>query len=154
MAIGPAASARDGQLLAREEYIIGASRQRVWDLLASTVIQSIPIEQMNVVNESTITAVLNFKIGFIEIPTPVRVDVADIEPNESFTTLVTASKAGLTSVLRVVFSLASLAERQTSVTCTVVEESGSPIMRLFRWQQRQFARKIFSTVRERLERSS
>jgi carbon monoxide dehydrogenase subunit G len=138
-------------LLAKQEYVIGASRQRVWDLLASNVIQSMPIEQMEFVNDSTLKAVLKFKAGFIEVPTPVKVDVADISPNESFTTVVTASKAGLKSVLRVEFKLADVSEEQTSVTCTVVEESGSPIMRLLRWQQRQFAGKIFNTVKERLE---
>jgi hypothetical protein len=140
-------------LLARHEYIISASQQRVWDLLASNVIQSMPIEQMDFLNETTLTAILNFKIGFIEVPTPVRVDVADISPIESFTTVVTASKAGLRSVLRVSFELAAVGEEQTSVTCTVVEDSGSPIMRLLRWQQRQFAGKIFGAVKDRLERS-
>ena len=144
----------EGPILAREEYTIGAARARVWDLLASIVIQSIPIEQMNVVNDSTITAILNFKVGFIEIPVPVRVDVADISPNESFTTLVTATKLGVKSVIRVVFALSTIDERQTGVTCSVIEESGNPLMRVFRWQQRQFARSIFSAVREKLERAA
>jgi hypothetical protein len=140
-------------LLARQEYIISASQQRVWDLLASNVIQSMPIEQMDFLNETTLTAVLNFKVGFIEVPTPVRVDITDISPIESFTTVVTARKAGFESVLRVLFELAAVADEQTSVTCTVIEESGSPVMLLMRWQQRQFAGKIFSSVKDRLERS-
>lgn len=140
-------------LLARQEYVIGAPQARVWDLLASNVIQSIPIEQMDVVNDTTMKAILNFRVGFIEVPMPVRVDVADISPMESFTTVVTASKAGLRSVLRVAFRLAAVSDEQTSVTCTVVEEAGNPITRLLRWQQRKFAGEIFSTVRERLERA-
>lgn len=138
-------------VLARQKYTIGASQQRVWDLLAANVVQSLPIEQMDFINETALTAVLNIKVGFIKVPTPVTVEIADISPIESFTTMVTASKGGLRSVLRVSFKLAAVTDEQTSVTCIVVEDYGSPLMRLLRWQQRHFAGKIFRTVRNRLE---
>jgi hypothetical protein len=73
---------------------------------------------------------------------------------DSFATVVTASKAGLSSVLRVAFALSPVSDERTSVVCTAVEEAGSPVMRLMRWQQRRFANQIFGAIKERLERSA
>jgi hypothetical protein len=142
-----------GPLVARHECLINASRQRVWDALAGNVIQSMPIEQMDFLNETTLVAVLKFKLGFVAVPVPLRIEIADISPVESFTTLVKASKAGVSSVLRVTYRLAAVTDEQTSVMCDVVEESGSSLMRLLRWQQRRFAGQIFGAVKDRLERS-
>jgi len=146
------ALATEKPLLARSDYIIQAPQHRVWDLLASSVIQGMPVEQMDIVSDTTIVAVLRVKVGFIEVPVDLKVEVADITPMQSLSTLVNASKRGIKSTLRVSFALAAVTEDETSVACTAVEEASSPVMRLMRWQQRRFAGEIFASIKDRLER--
>jgi len=143
--------AAEKPLLARSNYILQAPLHRVWDLLASSVIQGIPVEQMDIVNDMTITAILKVRLGPVEVPVPVRVEVADIAPMTSLSTLVTATKGPFQSRIRVSFALASVSDDETSVDCTAVEEAGHPLMRLMRWQQRRFAGDIFRSIKGRLE---
>jgi hypothetical protein len=142
-----------GVELARHTCTIEASQPRVWDVLAGNVIQSMPIEQMEFLNETTLVAVLNFRALFVTVPVKLKVEVAEIAPMDSFTTLVTASRFGIGATLRVSYTLAEVADEQTSVTCTVVEESGHPLTALIRWQQRRFAAELFTALKDRLERS-
>ena len=75
--------------LARRDYVLHAPWQRVWDLLASTIIQCMPVEQMEIVDDSTFHAVLKVKIGFVEVPFQLKVRAAEIDPIASLGTLVT-----------------------------------------------------------------
>jgi carbon monoxide dehydrogenase subunit G len=139
--------------LARRDYIIKASQQRVWDVLPSTIIQCMPVEQMDIVNDSTFVAVLKMRFGFVEVPFRLRVQAADISPIGSLTTVVTATKSIFQSSLRVSFALAAVSEDETSVACTATEDSGSPWMWLLKAQQRSFAGRMFDAIRDRLESS-
>jgi len=139
--------------LARRDYIIQAPRQRVWDLLASTIIQCMPVEQMQIVNDTTFLAVLRVKVGFFEMPFRLRVQAADISPIDSLSTLVTASKGIFRSSLKVSFALTPIKEDQTAIVCTAAEESGSKWTWLLRRQQRSFAGEMFDAIRAQLERT-
>ena len=142
-----------GHLLARSEYVLQASRQRVWDLLASTIIQCMPVEQMEIVDDSTFHALLKVKIGFVEIPFRLKVRAAEIDPIASLGTLVTVGKGRFQSSLKVGYLLAELGEERTAVTCTASEEGSSFLMRLLRAEQRKFAKRMFDAIRDDLERN-
>jgi len=139
-------------LLVRREYTIQAPQQRVWDLLASTIIQCMPVEQMDIVNETTFLAVLKLKWGFVEIPLRLKVQAVDISPIGSLSTLVTAGKGQFQASLKVSFALTAVKEDRTSVVCTATEDAGSKLMWLLKGQQRSFAGRMFDSIRQELER--
>ena len=139
--------------LAHRQYVIAASRQRVWDLLASTIIQCMPVEQMQIVNDTTFLGVLRLKLGAIEVPLRLKVRAADISPIESLATVVTVEKGVFQSSLKVTFALTEAGEKSTSVACAASEEKGSLLMRLLRRQQRSFAGQMFDSIKQELERS-
>ena len=140
-------------LLARSQYVIQAPRQRVWDLLASTIIQCLPIEQMEIVNDTTFVGILKLKLGPFEVPTRLNVRAADISPIDSLSTVVTAKKGIFESSLKVSFALQAAGEDRTSVACTASEEGRSYWMCLLRRQQRSFSARIFDSIRDELRRS-
>ena len=139
--------------IAHDEYVIAAPRQRVWDLLASTIIQCMPVEQMQVLNDTTMRAVLRFRLFGIEVPLGITLRVADIVPPESFETLVTVKKAMFESSLRVSYMLHTSDGDHTRVVCAATQERGNPVFALLRTQQRAFAGEMFDSVKKELERS-
>lgn len=140
-------------LLARTDYVVEAPQQRVWDLLPATIIQCMPIEQMEILDDTSFLAVLRWKLGFIEVPFRLTVKVADMSPMDSLTTLVTASKGAFRSSLRVSFSLNELEEHRTAVVCTAHEDSVSKLMWLLKKYRQNFAGTMFDAIRKQLRRS-
>jgi carbon monoxide dehydrogenase subunit G len=138
--------------LARRQYVIQAPRQRVWDLLAGTIIQCMPVEQMQIVNDTTFRAVLKLKLGPLEVPMRLEVRAADISPIDSLCTLVKAKKGPFESALKVSFALTDASEESTSVVCTATEDGGSPWMWLLKGQQRSFAGDMFDAISAELVR--
>jgi hypothetical protein len=112
-----------------------------------------PVEQMQIVNDTTFIAVLRMRFGAIEVPFRLKVQAADITPIGSLSTVVTASKGMFQSSLKVAFSLKAVNDNETSVVCTATEETGSKWMRLLKRQQQSFAGGMFDAIREQLERS-
>jgi len=135
-----------GVLLARQDFVIDAPLARAWDVLPAGVIQGLPVEQMDVLSDTKLTAVLRAKLGPLEIPVPLKVEIGDIAPLQSISATITAEKGIARSVLDVSFALSAVTDDQTRVTCTARESAGSPAMRLLRWQQRRFAREMFSSI--------
>lgn len=140
-------------VLARSQYVVLAPRQRVWDLLASTIIQCLPVEQMQIVNDTTFVGVLKLKLGLFEVPMRLNVRAADISPIDSLSTVVTATKGLFQSSFKVSFALAAAGEERTSVACTATEEGRSRWTWLLRRQQRNFSAAIFDSIRDELQRS-
>ncbi|HWL05117.1 MAG TPA: hypothetical protein VNQ99_09300 [Xanthobacteraceae bacterium] len=141
------------RLIASRDFVLDAPLPRVWDVLPASVIQGMPVEQMDVVSDTKITAVLRAKLGPLEIPVPLRVEVVEVTPLQSFSTRILAQKSLARSVLLVAFALTAVSDDETRVTCTAREDNGSLVMRLLRWQQRHFADGIFSSIQKRLERA-
>ncbi len=139
-------------MLAERRYVIRAPRQRVWDLLAGTIVQCLPVESMQIVNDTTFVGVLNMELGPFTLPMELKVCAEAISPIDSLSTLVTARKGPLQSAIRVSFTLEASGE-DTSVTCTASEAGGSALLRLLKGQQRRFSTRVFESIREGLERS-
>lgn len=139
--------------ITRKHYVIQAPRQRVWDLLAGAIVQCMPVEQLDMLNDTTFVAILKLKLGFAEIPFRLKIQVADICPIERLSTLVTASRGVIRSSLLVTFVLTAFSDDQTSVICTATENTGGKLMWLLKRPQRNFADRIFDGIRDRLERS-
>ncbi len=138
--------------LAQRQYVIQAPRQRVWDLLAGTIIQCMPVEQVQIVNDSTFRAVLRLKLGPVQVPMRLEVRAADISPIDSLCTLVKAKKGPFESALKVSFALAAASDESTCVACTAMLESGSRWMWLLKSRQRAFAGDMFDAISAELAR--
>ncbi len=139
-------------MLAEQRYVIQAPRQRVWDLLAGTIVQCLPAEALQVVNDTTFAGVLNIDIGPLPLRLALRICAEAISPIDSLTTLVTVSKGRLRSAFRVSFRLEDSGE-STVVSCSASEAGGGMPMRLLKHQQRRFSAGIFQSIKEGLERS-
>ena len=59
--------------IAQKEFTIAAPQARVWELLGRIIYRSLPLEQMEVVSETTFFAVLRWRIAFIRLPLRVKV---------------------------------------------------------------------------------
>lgn len=122
-------------------------------MLASTIIQCMPVEQMEIVDDSTFKALLKVRIAFVEIPFQIRVRATEIDPIASLGTSVSVSKGGMRFSIKVWYFLSQIDEDSTAVASTASLEGSSGLMWLLRNQQRKFARQMFEAIRENLERN-
>ena len=67
----------NGTPLITQQFTLAASQFRVWDLLATSILQSMPVEQTEIVNDSTMRGVLRFKFAGIIVPLRLQIEVAD-----------------------------------------------------------------------------
>ena len=142
-----------GAPLITQQYVLAASQFRVWDLLASSILQSMPVEQTEIVNDSTMRGILKFKFAGLTIPLNLKVEVADVSPMDSFTTLVTVAKWGTETVLRVKNELKAVGDEQIEVTSTAIVEKMPAWMVLISPMQKNFAAKMFEDIRKELTRA-
>jgi hypothetical protein len=142
-----------GTPLITQTYTLAATQFRVWDLLASSILQSMPVEQTEIINDSTMRGVLRFKFAGLTIPLNLKVEVADVSPMDSFTTLVTVTKWGTETVLRVKYDLTVVGDEQIQVSCTATIEKAPAWMALVSPIQKSFAAKMFEDIRKEIERA-
>lgn len=143
----------NGTPLITQQFTLAASQFRVWDLLASSILQSMPVEQTEIVNDSTMRGVLKFKFGPLVLPLKLQVEVADVSPMDSFTTRVTVTKFGVETVLRVKYELKVIDDDQIGVNCAAVVEKAPAWMALFSPMQKSFAANMFEDIRKELVRA-
>ncbi len=139
-------------MLSRQEFELPAPQLRVWDLVATSILQSLPITQSEVINDTTMRGVLTLKFGPIACPQRIVMEVVDIEPMRAFATRVTVGEGMLGAVLGVRYELAGLDDDRTRVICTAVVEEAPAWMSIIRPVQRRIADDMFAAVRKELER--
>lgn len=125
---------------------------RVWDLLATSILQSLPITQSEVVNDTTMRGVLTLKVGPIALPQRMVMEVVDIEPMHAFATKVTVGEGMMGAVLGVRYELAQVDDDRTRVICTAEIEEAPAWMSLVRPFQARIANQMFAAVRTELDR--
>ncbi len=140
--------------IVQRQFVIEASQQRVWDLLGRTVYGCLPLEKMNIVNETTAYAVLRWRLGFISLPLDLKLELVDISPPGLLGSKIWVKKQVIQLVaLKVTFTLRPVNKGRTEVVCTAMEEGGGTILRwLLGGQQRSFTEGMFDSIRARLER--
>ena len=139
--------------LAQKNFDIDAPQQRVWKVLGSAVFQCLPLEEMNILNQTTFHAVLRWRLGFISIPLNLRVKLVDIVAPHSLGSVIQAKKGIIQLGLKVTFTLRPVNEGKTEVICSATEEGTGNIMgRIMRRWQRNFAGQVFDSIRARLEK--
>jgi carbon monoxide dehydrogenase subunit G len=139
-------------VLSRQEFELPASQLRVWELLATSILQSLPITQSEVVNDTTMRGVITLKLGPIALPQRIVMEVADIEPIRAFATKVTVGEGMMGAVLGVRYEIAVIDDDRTRVICTANIEEAPAWMSLVRPFQAKIANDMFAAVRKELER--
>ena len=140
-------------IIAERKFIISNSRQRIWELILKAALRFMPFERMKPISERSIQALLRVKIGFINLPLNVEVEIADISPPESLATVLKAKCMGGLVCLnqRSIFTLRPINEVKTEVDCKIVEEGMSVLFRIFLlWWVKRYARDTFNSIEARL----
>lgn len=139
--------------VAQGQFIIKASRERVWELLGRTIYRCLPLEKMNVINETTACAVFRWRLGLISLPLNLKLELVDISPPDSLGSRIRVRKGMFqVAALEVTFKLRSLDKDRTEVVCTGLEQGeGTILSRLLGRKQRAFTEQMFNTIKSRLE---
>jgi hypothetical protein len=138
--------------LVQKQFVIKASQERVWNLLARTVFGVLPLEKMNLVNATTTYAVLRWRLAFVSVPLNIKIELQDVSSPSLFGSKISVNKSILHLTVRVRLVLRVVNDSETEVTCIALEEGKGTILgRLLRAQQRHFAMNIFDRIRQRLE---
>jgi hypothetical protein len=138
--------------LVQKQFVIKASQERVWNLLARTVFGVLPLEKMNLVNATTTYAVLRWRLAFVSVPLNIKIELQDVSSPSLFGSKISVNKSILHLTVRVRLVLRVVNDSETEVTCIALEEGKGTILgRLLRAQQRNFAMNVFDRIRQRLE---
>jgi carbon monoxide dehydrogenase subunit G len=138
-------------------FVIGSSPERIWELLLKAILRCMPLERMKPLSDNNVSALLRVKLGFISIPMGVNVETADVSPSESVVTIVKAK--GLCGFVwlnqRFTFILKKVSEEETEITCKVVYEEMSPLLKvswvLLSHFVEAMAKDTFNLLEERLK---
>ncbi len=142
-------------IIAERKFVIDSSQQRIWALLLKSVLRFMPFERMRPLSESSVSALLRVKMGFISLPMAVEVEITDASPPERMVTVLKSKGMGGMVWLRqrATFSLALVGEGKTEVTCKIAEEGMGILVRMFLLPRvKTFARESFNGLEERLRR--
>jgi carbon monoxide dehydrogenase subunit G len=142
-------------IMAERKFIIASPQQRIWDLLIKAAFRTMPLEQVNPLNLTKITALLRVKIGFISLPMNVEVEIMDMSPPASMSILINAR--GMMGLVwlnqKSDLVLAPVGENATEVNGKVNVEGMSIFLRLFLLPAiKKFARDTFYSLEERLKK--
>ncbi len=135
----------------QKEFTIAAPPEKVWDMLGKVIYRCLPLEKMDIVDETTFRAVLRWRWAFIKLPLNLKVKLVDISPPSSLGSLIRVKKGMIDMVIKVSFTLTPVNEGKTEVVCTALDEGERNVPGwLMRGQQRSFAEEMFDSIRERL----
>ncbi len=129
-------------IVADKNFIIDSPRERVWQLLLRVVMRCMPFESMELVDEKNYFALLKIGIGCIALPVRVQIEITDIFEPESLVTILKARGMGGMVWLnqKATFTLTSLSESKTQVTCNLVAQGMARLLRIFfLWRVKSFA---------------
>jgi len=135
-------------------FVIEASRERVWECLTKALFRSIPLEQMNFLNERSLIAVLRVRMSRFELPLRVNIEISEIsEPEILAATIKATGVKGIIGFNQTVrFTLADTNEGGTKVSARLeAEQMSLPVKTFLLWKVKGFANDSLSSV-ERLLR--
>ncbi|MFC1987530.1 SRPBCC domain-containing protein [Chloroflexota bacterium] len=137
----------------QKQFVIEASHERVWDLVANVILQCLPLEKIDIISESAFNAVLRWKLGFVSLPMNLKGELVDISPPTSLTCMLRVEVAIMRLAVKVRIVLAPVSQgKKTEVVCTA-QDAGT--IAILRWvmgrQQQRFAGNTFDSIKKRLE---
>lgn len=140
--------------MVERHFAIDGPQQRVWDVLAKAIYQSVPLEKMNIVNEKTFYAELRWNLAFIRLTLNLEAKFVDISPPSFIGCILLVNKGMMRSSLKVMFTLRAVSESRTEVACVATAEgkgTGGILGWILRTGQKTFAGKVFDSLEARLK---
>lgn len=142
-------------IIAEKAFRVNGSQDKIWGCLTKALLNSMPLEQIDFVDEKRMSAVLRLKMSCLELPLRVNLEISDIVEREILAAKIKAT--GLRGIIQlsltVRFSLAGTNNRGCEVSGRLeAEEMSLPVRVLLLWKVKGFARDSLDTV-ERLLRA-
>ena len=142
-------------LIVEKRFIIGASQERVWDLLGKAIFYCLPeLEKIKVVSQSTFYATLRFRVAFTWLTLNLKGELADVSPPDFMVSILKVkSKWGIIQLLlKTTFKLRSVDEGRTEVVCrATVEQMGAILGWTLIKKQRSLAVNTLDCIERRLK---
>ena len=141
--------------IAARNFVVGASRERVWRLIGKVIFSSLPgMEQVEILDDTRFRALLRVKVLWLEMAMRLKGEMVDMVPPASFGVNMTVE--GLGGLLRmkqkVTIEMASIDKGKTSVACKArAENMGVLLQWLSVRQARRFAQSVFEAIEKRLQ---
>ena len=141
--------------IGERNFVVGASRERVWRLIGKVIFSSLPgMEQVEILDDTSFRALLKVKILLLEMTMRLKGEMVDMSPPASFGVNITIE--GLGGLLRmkqkVTIEMTSIEKEKTAVACRARAENMGILLRwLSVGQARRFAQSVFEAIEKRLQ---
>lgn len=140
--------------IAERNFVIEASRDRVWRLIGKVIFSSLPnMENVEILDESSFRALLRMKVMGLGLNMKLKGEMVDMSPPESFGVRLALEGPGgfLQMNQKVNFAMIPVGNGKTSVTCKATAEKMGSFFRLFLpGQARRFAHSTFEAIQRLL----
>lgn len=144
---------RDSMILADKKFVIAGSRERIWGLLLKSVLRSMSFERMKPLSESSVSALLQVKLGFLSLPMQVRVEVQEASAPEHMVAVIDSKGMGgiIWVKQKATFTLRPANDGNTEVSCNIADDGmGFVVRALLLWRLKSVARATFNGIEELL----
>lgn len=142
-------------LIAERKFVIGASKEALWDLIGGAILNSLPgLERMEIVDETNWRASLRVKLWLLVLNMNLKGEMIDMSPPDGLGVRLSArSKGGILRLQqKVTIAFTSVDKNKTEVACKAIGEGMGILFKLFTLgQARSFARAIFNNIEDRLK---
>lgn len=140
--------------IAERNFVIEASRDRVWRLIGKVIFSSLPnMENVEILDENSFRALLRMNVLGLELRMKLKGEMVDMVPPESFGVRLALEGLGgfLQMNQKVNFVMIPVENGKTSATCKATAEKIGMFFRLFLLgQARRFAQSTFEAIEKRL----
>jgi carbon monoxide dehydrogenase subunit G len=138
-----------------KNFVVEASRERVWRLIGKVIFSSLPgMEQVEILDDTSFRALLGVKVLLLEMTMRLKGEMVDMAPPASFGVNITIE--GLGGLFRmkqkVTIEMTSIEKGKTAVACRARAEDMGVLLRwLSVGQARRFAHSVFASIEKRLQ---
>jgi hypothetical protein len=142
------------EVIVERNFVLHASRNRVWNLIGKTVLGKLPgLERIEIIDENNIRGLLRVRIAFIPLTMLLHVEVVDMQPPQSLVIRLRAqSKWSLIKLnQKITFTLSAIDEDTTEVACkSTAEKIGAPVRLIALRKIKNLAEGSLKSIEERL----
>ncbi len=135
-----------------KQFIINAAQDRVWGLLGGAIYQCLPVEKVDIINERLVNAILRLRVGFIKAPLKLTIHLTEILPPSSLTTRIVIKISLIRFTIEVKYRITASGTDKTLIVCSAQDRSKRTMRCILAKQRREFAEKIFDSIKTRLEK--
>jgi len=140
------------RVIAKTNFVVEASKQKVWDLLAPVIFQQLPLEQVDITGLDTFKAILRWRLGFLSLPFYVKGKMVDVFDPDSLGCVLSVKRGPIRMRVKVGISLQTTDGNRVEIKCIAFQEGKKTIIGWgLRKQQRSLAMNLFNSIGVRLQ---